>query len=163
MGRYFREETGLTVDLEMAARTAAYGPVGYVAEPLLHYTVRGDSITTGLSKANIHRKGLLPPVAAALVSALAVHEHRRPVSEAERKYVMAQVADHFVGRALQQRYRPGGHGRAGAVRDVMRATSFDRRWLLSPRQLVRAATAIVAPTIVIVRVKRFFMARKRYF
>ncbi len=163
MGGFFREETGLTVDLEMATRVAAYGPVGYVEEPLLHYTVRGDSITTGLSKANLHRKGLLPPVAAALVSALAVHEHRRPVSQDERKYVMTQVADQLVGRALQQRYRPGGHGRGGAIRDLLRAISFDRRWLVSPRQLVRAAAAIVAPTIVIIRVKGFFMARKRYF
>ena len=62
-----------------------------------------------------------------------------------------------------QRYGVGGRGRRGAIRDLMRATSHHPRWLTSPRQLVRAATAIVAPTIVVTRVKRFFMARKRYF
>ncbi len=163
MGGFFREEIGLTADVEMATRVAAYGPVGYVAEPLLYYTVRADSITLGLSRANLHRKGLLPPVAAALVSALAVHEHRRQVSHSERKYVMAQVADQLVGRALQPRYRAGGHGRVGAIRDIVRATFLDPRWLLSPRQLVRAGAAIVAPSALIVRIKRYFMARERYF
>ncbi|MGK2849509.1 MAG: glycosyltransferase family 2 protein, partial [Candidatus Limnocylindrales bacterium] len=120
MGGFYREEIGLTVDLEMATRTAAYGPVGYVAEPLLHYTVRGDSITPSLARRNLEDKDLLPPVAAALLSALAVHEHRRVATSVERRLVMAEVADQLVGRSLMQRYRLGGRGRLGALRDLVR-------------------------------------------
>ena len=163
MGGFFREETGLTVDLEMATRTAAYGPIGYVDEPLLHYTVRADSITRGLSRRNIERKNTLPSVATALLSALAVHEHRREVAPGERRYVMAQVADQLIGRALMQRYVSGGRGRGGALRDLLRAVYHDPRWLLSPRQLARAGAAIVAPSSLILRLKRRFMEQRRYF
>ena len=162
MGGFYREEIGLTVDLEMATRAAAYGPVGYVAEPLLRFTVRGDSITPSLSRQNLERK-VLPPVAAALLSALAVHEHRREVTSGERRLVMSQVADQLVGRALMQRYAVGGRGRRGAVRDLMRATYHHPRWVFSPRQLTRAAAAVLAPTWLIVRMKQRFMARMRYF
>ena len=163
MGGFFREEIGLTADLEVATRAAAYGPVGYIDEPLLHFTVRGDSITPGLSKRNLERKDLLPPVAAALLSALAVHEHRRKVAPHERRYVMAQVADQLVGRSLMQRYLNGGRGRTGAIRDLMRATYHDPRWVLSLRQLTRAGAAVVAPAWLIARLKRRFMERQRYF
>ena len=162
MGGFYREEIGLTVDLEMATRAAAYGPVGYVAEPLLHFTVRGDSITPTLSRRNLEPKAL-PPVAAALLSAFAVHEHRREVAPAERRLVMAQVADQLVGRALMQRYIVGGHGRRGAVRDLLGATYRYPRWLLSPRQLTRAVVALLAPTWLLIRLKSRFMARMRYF
>ena len=162
MGGFYREEIGLTVDLEMATRAAAYGPVAYVAEPLLHFTVRGDSITPSLARQNLGRR-VLPPVAAALLSALAVHEHRREVTVEERRLVMAQVADQLVGRALMQRYGVGGRGRRGAIRDLMRATYHHPRWLSSPRQLTRAVTAVLAPKWLIVRVKSGLMARMRYF
>lgn len=163
MGGFFREEIGLTVDLEMALRTAAYGPVGYIADPLFHYTVRADSITSGLSRRSLERRGLLPPVAAALISALAVHEHRGVATSVERRLVMRQVADQLVGRSLMQRYRLGGMGRVGAIRDLVRATYHDRRWILSPRQLLRAAAAVLAPRWLIVRMKDRYMSRARYF
>lgn len=163
MGGYFREEIGLTVDVEMALRTAAYGPVAYIAEPLLHYTVRADSISPGLARRNLEQKDLLPPVAAALLSALAVHEHRGLATSVERRLVKAQVADQLVGRALMQRYRLGGRGRVGALRDLVRATYHDRRWMLSPRQVVRSAVALIAPRWLIIRMKDRYMSRARYF
>ena len=163
MGGFFREEIGLTSDVEMSLRAAAYGPVGYIAEPLLHYTVRGDSLTLGLSRLNLARSGSLPPVAAALLSAMAVHEHRRDVSANERCYIRAQVADQLVGRALMHRYRPGGRGRVGAVSDLLRATYQAPGWPFSVRQLTRAAAAVLAPSFLISRIKEGFMARGRYF
>jgi glycosyltransferase involved in cell wall biosynthesis len=161
MAGFYREEIGLTVDLEMATRAAAYGPVGYVDEPLLEFTVRGDSMTTSMSRRNF--EGRLPPVAAALLSALVVHEHRRAVTPVERRAVMAQVADQLIGRALMHRYLEGGKGRSGAIRDLLRATYHDQRWLLSGRQIARAGAAVVAPSALIARVKQRFMARGEYF
>lgn len=163
MAGFYREEIGLTVDLEMATRAAAYGPVGFVAEPLLEFTVRGDSMTNTFSSRVFDRRSTLPPVAAALVSALAVHEHRGTVGPRERRLVMAQVADQLIGRALMHRYVEGGRGRAGAARDLVRATYHDPRWLVSGRQLARAAAAVVAPAVVLAGLKQRFMARGRYF
>jgi glycosyl transferase family 2 len=163
MAGFYREEIGLTVDLEMATRAAAYGPVGYVDEPLLEFTVRGDSMTNTFSRRMFDRGAILPPVAAALISAFAVHEHRRPVGPDERRRVMAQVADQLIGRALMHRYLDGGRGRTGAIRDLFRATYHDPRWVLSGRQLARAGAALVAPGAVIARIKQRFMARGRYF
>jgi hypothetical protein len=158
MAGFYREEIGLTVDLEMATRAAAYGPVGYVDEPLLEFTVRGDSMTNTFSRRMFDRDAILPPVAAALVSALAVHEHRRTVGPGERRLVMAQVADQLIGRALMHRYLDGGRGRVGAVRDLLRATYHDPRWLVSGRQLARATAAVVMPARVLAGLKQRFMA-----
>jgi glycosyltransferase involved in cell wall biosynthesis len=163
MAGFYREEIGLTVDLEMATRAAAYGPVGYVDEPLLAFTVRGDSMTNTFSRRLFDRGAILPPVAAALLSALAVHEHRREVARGVRRTVMAQVADQLVGRALMHRYLDGGQGRRGALRDLLRATYHDPRWPLNGRQLVRATAALVAPGSLIVRVKRRYLEAGGYF
>ena len=163
MAGFYREEIGLTVDLEMATRAAAYGPVGYVDEPLLAFTVRGDSMTNTFSRRMFDRGAILPPVAAALMSALAVHEHRRSVARRERRAVMAQVADQLVGRALMHRYLDGGQGRSGALRDLLRAAYHDPHWLLNSRQLARAAAALIAPSVVIARVKRRFQETGSYF
>jgi GT2 family glycosyltransferase len=163
MGGFYREEIGLTADVEVVTRAAAYGPVGYVADPLLDYTVRSESMTLGLARRNLAQGQDLPPVGAALVSALAVHEHRRVVTPEERGYVLRQVADQLLGRALQQRYLAGGRGRAGAMRDVSRALLFSRAWLLSPRQLLRVTAAVVAPRWLIEGLKRRFMLRGRFF
>lgn len=163
MAGFYREEIGLTVDLEMAARAAAYGPVGYVDEPLLEFTVRGDSMTNTFSRRMFDRGAILPPVAAALMSALAVHEHRGTTGPRERRLVMAQVADQLIGRALMHRYLEGGRGRVGAARDLLRATYHDPRWLVSGRQLARGTAAVVAPARVLAELKQRFMARGRYF
>jgi hypothetical protein len=163
MAGFYREEIGLTVDLEMATRAAAYGPVGYVDEPLLEFTVRGDSMTNTFSRRMFDRGAILPPVAAALVSAMAVHEHRGTIGPRERRLVMAQVADQLIGRALMHRYLEGGRGRIGAVRDLLRATYHDPRWLISSRQLARGTAAVVAPAGVLAELKQRFMARGRYF
>jgi glycosyltransferase involved in cell wall biosynthesis len=162
MGGYFREEVGFAPDLEVAARAAAYGPTGYVAEPLLQYTVRGDSISRGLAIRNLERGELLPPVPAAIMSALAVHEHRRTVSAAERRYLREQVADGLIARALRHRYREGGRGWRAAIADLRRAAGFSMRWLISPRQLARAAAAALAPRWLLARLFEVFRGRGVY-
>ena len=99
----------------------------------------------------------------ALLSGLAVHEDRGTVSRADHDYVMRMVAESHVGRALQRRYRPGGHGRRGALRDIRRALLISPGVFLSARQLLRALAAIVAPSFVIRRTKAYFMRRGRWF
>jgi len=99
----------------------------------------------------------------ALLSGLAVHEDRGTVSRADHDYVMRMVAESHVGRALQRRYRPGGHGRRGALRDIRRALLISPGVFLSARQLLRALAALIAPSFVIRRTKAYFMRRGRWF
>jgi glycosyltransferase involved in cell wall biosynthesis len=154
MGGFFREEVGL-FDIDMILRAAAYGPVEYLDEELLDYTVRPDAFNKELSRmdrANRRLTGL----GEAVLSGLAVHEARRSVSPDERRFVERQVAGMFIGRALQQRYLPGGRGRPGALTDLRRAFDWDMLWFLSPRHALRAALALGAPRSLIVRAKDRF-------
>jgi glycosyltransferase involved in cell wall biosynthesis len=155
MGGFFREEVGLSIDVDMVLRASAYGPVEYLEDELLDYTVRPGGINKELARSD-RASRRLTTLGAALLSGLAVHEARRPVSSRERRYVERQVASTFVGRALQQRYLPGGRGRHGALADLRRAFGWDRLWFLSPRQAVRAAMAVGAPSRVIVQAKDRF-------
>ena len=162
LGGFFREEIGMATDLELAARVAAYGQVAYVAEPLLRYTVRGDSITPGIAIRSLERGEALHPFSAAILSALAVHEFRRHVGPDERTYLYAQVADKLIARALAHRYHPGGRGRRAAAADLRRASHYSKRWMWSPRQLTRASAALVAPRSLLLRMDRSFRRRGIY-
>jgi len=154
MGGFFREEAGW-FDLDMTLRASAYGPVEYLDEKLLANTVRPTAVNKELTRSDLAGRRLTA-LGLAILSGLAVHEARRAVSPAERQFVERQVAVTLVGRALQQRYLPGGRGRRGAFGDLRRAFGFDRLWFLSPRHALRAALAIAAPRSVIVRAKSWF-------
>jgi glycosyltransferase involved in cell wall biosynthesis len=160
MGGFFREEVGLSIDIDMVLRASAYGPVEYLEEELLDYTVRPGGINKELAR-NDRAGRRLTTLGSALLSGLAVHEARRLVSPAERRFVERQVAGTFVGRALQQRYLPGGRGRRGALADLRRAFNWDLLWFLSRRQALRAALAVGAPRTVIVRAKDRFTRTSR--
>lgn len=160
-GGFFREEVGFAPDLEVAARLSAYGPVAYIAEPLFRYTVRRDSISAGLAMSNLERE-TLPPVSAAIASALAVHEHRRTVTAEERRYIRSIAADELIARALRHRYREGGRGRWAAFRDVRRATRYSLGWCRSPRQVARAVGAIMAPAWMLGRLAAWLRGHGRY-
>jgi glycosyltransferase involved in cell wall biosynthesis len=155
MGGFFREEIGLSIDIDMVTRASAYGPVEYLDEELLDYTVRAGGINKELAR-NDRAGRRLTTLGAALLDGLAVHEARRTVSPEERRYVERQVAVTFVGRALQQRYLSGGRGLRGALADLRRAFDWNRLWFLSPRDAARAVLAVGAPRSVIVRAKDRF-------
>jgi hypothetical protein len=144
-GGFFREEVGFAPDLEISARMAAYGPVGFIADQLFRYTVRGDSISVGLAMGNLESGQEPPPVSAAIMSALAVHAHRRTVSPEERRYYLSQAADELIARALRHRYRDGGRGRRGAAGDLWLAARTSARTLVRPRRAVRVLAALLAP------------------
>ena len=131
LGGFFRVEIGLAVDLEMALRVGAYGPIAYLDEPLLDYTVRSGGINKELARKDRSRSQMTT-VGQVLLSGLAVHEARREVGDDERRFVRKMIAQSFVGRALQHRYLPDGRGWRGAFENVVRA--FGMGSALVPRR-----------------------------
>ena len=149
MGSFLRPEIGLCADIDLILRTSAYGDILYIDEPLMNFTIRGDSDshTRGLS-ARAWQRPLAPPNVA-LVSGLSVHEERREVSKHERAAVHATIAQLQIQRAFQHRYLPGGHGRRGALLDVGRAIRWSPRILLKPHHLSYGLAAILSPRALI--------------
>jgi glycosyltransferase involved in cell wall biosynthesis len=158
LGGFFRVEIGLAVDLEMALRVGAYGPIAYINEPLLDYTVRSGGINKELARKDRARIRMTT-VGSVLTSGLAVHEARREVGDDERRFVRRMIGQSFVGRALQHRYTPDGSGRRGAIGNVARAFRHDPVWFLDVRQAARGLAAVFAPKWAIVAVKDRLKAR----
>jgi glycosyltransferase involved in cell wall biosynthesis len=158
LGGFFRVEIGLSVDIDMALRVGAYGPVAYINEPLLDYTVRAGGINRELARKD-RTRAQMTTHGKVLLSGLAVHEARREVGEDERRYVRKMIGQSFIGRALQHRYLPDGSGRRGALGNVARAFRHDPVWFVDVRQLVRAVAAILAPSWMIVAAKDRFRER----
>lgn len=156
MGGFYRGEVGLSADVEMATRAAAYGDVIYIAEPLLDYTVRDDSMRRVDFERGWARRNDATTMGAALLSALIVHEDRRNVTAAERRHVLAQVARTHIQRTTQHRWMAGGGGRRGALRDFLLALRYEPRTALSLGSLGRTAVALIAPAAVIARARRRF-------
>lgn len=160
MGGFFRAEVGLCADHDVTLRAAAYGDIWYIDEPLLDYTVRGDSDGHARFMRNRERGEKATPMGAALLSGLAVHEALRPVSAAERRCVLAGVARLHLRRAGQHRILPGGRGRRGALADVVRALLYSPETALAPSQLPICLGAVLAPRLVIASVSRGLAARR---
>jgi glycosyltransferase involved in cell wall biosynthesis len=160
-GGYFRPEVGLSSDVEMEFRAAAYGDVVYVDEPLLDFTVRPDSDGPGRLLENRARGDARTVIGAALMSGLSVHEHRRDVAPEERALVFAAIARSHLQRAAQHRVLPAGRGRRGALRDVWRALIVSPRTALSPMNVAYGLAAIVAPRRLLEAAKNRLSARHR--
>jgi glycosyltransferase involved in cell wall biosynthesis len=154
MGGLFRPEIGVCGEIEMVLRASAYGDVAYIAEELLDYTVTEESDGNGRSALDRASGHPVPSMAAALLSGLRVHQHRRQVSEAERKQVNRAIAHAYLRRAAQHRYRPGGRGRLYALRDLSGVVRYDPSRLLSPFQILFALTILVAPSNLVGRLLR---------
>jgi hypothetical protein len=158
-GGFFRPEIGLSADVEQALRVSAYGDIGYIDEPLLDFTVRSDSdnaVRLWVNRSSGQRR---TPVATALLAGLAVHEHRREVGQLERRAVRAAVARSHLQRAAQHRVLADGNGRAGALRDVLRAFAHSPRTILSPYHAAYAAGAVLAPRGLLERAQRWMAGR----
>jgi len=155
MGSFFRAEIGLSADVEMTLRAAAFGDVAYLSEPLLLYTVRDDSMRRTDFFREQARHGRTTTMGAALLSGLGVHQDKRVVSRAERAHVLAAVARTHVARAVQHRSIEGGGGRRGALRDTYLALRASPRVVLTAGQLGRVAFAMAAPQAVVRRAKEY--------
>jgi glycosyltransferase involved in cell wall biosynthesis len=148
----FRPEMGLSHDLELVMRLAAYGDVAYIDAPLLNYTVRGNSITGKLIKRHIQSRSAMVDFGAAWLSALRAHESRRTVSCQEREAISAAISRAFLHRALLQRRAVNGGGVRAALRDIVHAASYSRRTVLGSWRLLVAIGAILAPGWLLERV-----------
>lgn len=160
-GGYFRPEVGLSSDVEMEFRAAAYGDVVYVDEPLLDFTVRPDSDGPGRLLVNRARGDTRTVIGAALLSGLTVHEHRRDVTPGERARVYTAIARSHLQRAAQHRVLPAGLGRGGALRDVWRAFLTSPRTVLTPTNLAYGLAAIIAPKPILEMAKDRLSSRHR--
>ncbi len=144
-GGFFRPEVGLSCDVELSLRAAAYGPVVYVDEPYLDFMVRTDADSSIRLWENRRRSDERTPVEVALLAGLDVHRHRREVSEQEQRAMRATIARSHLQRAAQHRVLDGGRGRRGALRDVRAAWRWHKGTLLSPYHAAYAVAAIIAP------------------
>ena len=153
MGSFLRPEIGLCAEIDLVLRASTYGDILYIDEPLMDFTIRGDSDsqTRGFSARAWNRP--LAPLSVALVSGLSVHEERREVSKHERAAVHAVIAQMQIQRAFQHRYLPGGHGRRGALLEVGRAMRWSPRMLLRPKHLAYGLAAILSPRALIGRAR----------
>jgi glycosyltransferase involved in cell wall biosynthesis len=161
MGGLLRPEIDLCAEIDLVLRAATYGDVLYIDTPLMDFTVRGDSDShdRGFSKRAWNRP--LSPLGVALVSALRTHLERREVSKEERAAVYRVVAQTQIQRAFQHRYRTGGHGRRGALLDVMRAIRLSPSTVFTPKTFAYALAAILSPHAMIRRA-RAVMLRRAY-
>lgn len=160
-GGFLRPEIGLSNDFEMAMRLGAYGSVVYIDEPLLDFTVRAGS--DGPARLHMNRSSGAPQtvVATAFLNALLVHESVRGVTPSERRLVYAAIARSHLQRGAQHRVLPGGRGRIGALRDVLRALRYSPPTVLTPYQVAYSLAAILAPTRLLEVVKDRLSARHR--
>jgi glycosyltransferase involved in cell wall biosynthesis len=156
----FRPEIGHCADVELALRISAYGDVLYVDERLLDYTVSPTSDVATRAFRKRAWENPLTSMGAALLSALSAHQERREVSGSERAAVYAAVARWQLQRAFQHRYRAGGWGRRGTLLDVTRALWYSPGTLLSAQLLAYALTAILAPRIVVEKIRNAGLARQ---
>lgn len=152
-GGLLRPEIGLSADFEAAMRFGAYGDVLYITDELLDFTVRDDSDGPARLRFNRARGVGDTVVGFAFQNALRVHDEVRGVDDAERRRIADAIARSHLQRAGQHRVLPGGKGRSGAARDVLRALRWSRRVALRPASIVYAFGALLAPTRLLVRVK----------
>jgi hypothetical protein len=150
---------GLSADVELSFRASAYGPVVYVDEPLLDFTVRDDADNSVRLRKNRSGDDERTPVEIAILAGLNVHRHRRTVSRGERRAAHAAIARSHLQRAAQHRVLAGGRGRAGALRDVMAAWRWSAATAVSPYNLAYALAALLAPTALLRRAQRKLSAR----
>jgi len=160
-GGFFRPEVGLSCDVELSLRAAAYGEVRYIDEPLLDFTVRPDADSSVRLWMNRHNDDDRTPIEVALLAGLSVHRHRREVSDAEQRRVRRAISRSHLQRAAQHRVLEGGKGRRGALRDVVAAVRWDWRTVVRPYQLAYALAAIVLPAGVLDVARRRISARPR--
>lgn len=159
-GGFFRTDVpSMSADLELIIRIASRGDVAYLDEPLMAVTGSEGSHTPGRVRRNLERGEPFTTQGIAYAEGLRAHEMVRLVSRAERRAVAAAIARTHLRRATAHRTRAGGHGRRGALADVLRAAA------LSPGTVAQAlpvaAATIVMPASLLVTLRERALGRRR--
>ncbi len=145
-GGLFDPSAGPACDIELAMRMAAVGPVRYVRRRVLIYTQRSNSDQRARQRAERVEDSEQTILERGLRVGLAAHVRLRgSVTEHERDWIADAIAMSHLQRAAQHRLLHGGQGRRGAWRDVRRAWRARRRSVLTPRHLLVAGAALIAP------------------
>lgn len=158
-GGFFRPEVGLSCDVELSLRAAAYGAVVYIDEQLLDFMVRPDADSSIRLWMNRSRNDPRTPIEAALLAGLNVHRHRREVSAAQTRRVRDVIARSHLQRAAQHRVLEGGLGRRGAATEISAALRWSPRAVLTPYRIGYGLAALLAPRRVLDIAKRQLSAR----
>ena len=146
---FYRPDMELCADLEVAMRVAVYGPVVWIDESLLDYTVRGNSSTLSYILDDLERNNATSMFERAWSAVLLLHRERRQVSDAEAAVIKAAIARQLLQRALWHRKMETGHGRLAAIRDVARAAMYSPSTMTAPKSIGVALGSIVAPKSVL--------------
>jgi glycosyltransferase involved in cell wall biosynthesis len=145
----FRPDVGLGGDLEVVLRICAYGSISFIDEPLMRYTVRGTSVSSGYWVKNLAEGDPLTDYGAAWIYGLRAHTLRRNVTTEQRAHAHDVIARSHIQRATQQRLQPGGRGRIGALQDIVRAFQYSPKLMLSPVHVGASMVVLTAPKAVV--------------
>jgi glycosyltransferase involved in cell wall biosynthesis len=160
LGGLFDPAAGGASDMELAMRMAIAGPVRYVDTPVMIYTQRTNSDQRQQQRVNRVDDSTETVMGRAFRVGLEAHEAARgPLDRQERRWVQGMIARSFLQRAAQHRVLDGGGGRAAAWRDVRRALRASPGVVFSPRQLLSAAGAVLAPDWLLALANRMLRVR----
>ena len=129
---FFRPDMALCADGELVLRMAAYGPVAYIDEVVVDYTVRGDSASNRFVLEDLRQGNRMTMAARAWEAAIRVHADRREITDEEWAARNATLARSHLQRAVYHRRMETGRGRRAALADVSRALRYSPRALASP-------------------------------
>ena len=146
---FYRIDMELCADFELAMRLAVYGPVVWIPEELLDYTVRGASATSGYVTRDLERNRPTTMNERCWQAVLTLHEERREVDAEERAAIHAAIARQLLQRALWHRTNPSGKGRLASLRDAARAARYSPSTLASPVRLGVLVGSLLAPKVVL--------------
>lgn len=141
----FRPEMEMCADLELVLRLAAHGPVAYIDEPVVDYTVRPDSVSQLLIGQDLVRQTTTTMRNRAWLSGMEAHLTVREVSKDECRAMRGTMARSLLQRAVSQRINPAGGGTIAAWRDVARALRVHPGTVLRSRGLGVAAGVSLLP------------------
>lgn len=142
---FYRPDMELCADWELVMRMAAYGPVVWVDEILLDYTVRSGSATSGFVLRDLERNQPTTMNERSWMAILQLHRERRTLEPDELAVIHASIARQLLQRALWHRTNPAGKGRLSALRDIWRAGRYSPASLKSPVQMGVLVGALIAP------------------